>query len=130
MCGGVVRVVYRNVNLHVLSQRDSLDSVKGKVEPMSQVITAVYEHGVLHPLTPLGLHEHQRVHVQIVPEEPQETVEHVLEWLTRIGRVSSPRHAGDTAPCSDTERAQLAQALGKTASTPLSTTIIEERGEW
>jgi predicted DNA-binding antitoxin AbrB/MazE fold protein len=97
---------------------------------MSQVITAVYEHGVLNPLTPLGLHEHQRVHVQIVPEARQDTIEHVLEWLTRIGRISPPQHAEDAAPCSDTERAQLAQALGKAISEPLSTAILDERGTW
>jgi predicted DNA-binding antitoxin AbrB/MazE fold protein len=97
---------------------------------MSHVITAVYEHGVLHPLTPLGLHEHQRVHVQIVPEAHQDTIEHVLEWLTRIGKVSPPQHPGDTAPCSDTERAQLAQTLGEAMSKPLSETILDERGAW
>ena len=48
---------------------------------MSHVITAIYEHGVLHPLTPPGLREHQRVHVQIVPEERQDTIEHVLESM-------------------------------------------------
>jgi predicted DNA-binding antitoxin AbrB/MazE fold protein len=97
---------------------------------MSQVITAVYEHGVLNPLTPLGLHEHQRVHVQIVPEAQQDTIEHVLEWLTRIGRISPPQHSGDTAPCSETERAQLAHALGDAVSKPLSATILDERGAW
>ncbi len=97
---------------------------------MSHVITAVYEHGALHPLTPLGLHEHQRVHVQIVSEEHQETIEHVLEWLVRIGRVSPPQHIDSTAPCSDTERAQLAQALGEVTLTPLSETILDERGAW
>ncbi len=96
---------------------------------MSHVITAVYEHGALHPLTPLGLHEHQRVHVQIVPEEHQDTIEHVLEWLTRIGRVSPPQRGGG-APCSDPERAQLAQALGKATSVPLSAAILDERGAW
>ena len=97
---------------------------------MSHVITAIYEHGVLNPLTPLGLHEHQRVHVQIIPEEHQDTIEHVLEWLTRIGRVSPPQHPGSTAPCTDTERAQLAHALGKVTSKPLSEGILDERGEW
>lgn len=70
-------------------------------------------HGVLHPLTPLGLHEHQRVHVQIVPEAHQETIEQVLGWLAQIGRISLPHPTEDTAPCSDAERAQLAQDLGR-----------------
>ncbi len=97
---------------------------------MSRVITAVYEKGALHPLTPLGLHEHQRVHVQIVPEDPRNTVEQVMEWLIRIGRVSPPPCVEDAAPYSEHERAQLAQAIGKKTSAPLSATILEERGEW
>ena len=97
---------------------------------MSHIISAVYEHGVLHPLTALKLQEHQRILMQILPEYPQETVEHVLEWLIRIGRLSPPQPAEDIAPCSENERIQLAQTLGEATTVTLSTFILEERGEW
>lgn len=96
---------------------------------MSQVITAIYEHGVLQPLTPLNLQEHQRVHVQIVPEQPQETIEQILQWLSSIGRLSPPCQQMQEAPVSETERIQLSHILGKAARRPLSECILEDRGE-
>jgi len=96
---------------------------------MSQVITAVYEHGALHPVAPLNLPEHQRVQIQIVREESQKTIEQTLEWLTSIGRISPPQRNNDKPPCSDEERAELAHELGKAVSTPLSQTILDDRGE-
>ena len=97
---------------------------------MSHVITAVYEHGALHPVTPLNLQEHQRVQVHIIQEDSQETIEQILEWLTRIGRLSPPQYSEAIAPVSETERAKLAQTLGEAISTPLSHVILDERGEW
>jgi len=97
---------------------------------MSQVITAVYEHGVLHPLTPLHLQEHQRVNVQIIPEQPQETVEQILQWLSSIGRLTPPCQQTQEAPASETDRVQLSHILGKATRKPLSELIIEERDEW
>ena len=51
------------------------DNVKDKREEgensqMSEMIQAVYENGVLLPLEPLQIEEHQRVHLLILPEEP------------------------------------------------------------
>jgi len=37
---------------------------------MTTTIEAVYENGVLRPLTPLSLSEGQRVQVFVAPEEP------------------------------------------------------------
>ena len=37
---------------------------------MAEIITAVYEKGMLRPLHPLDLREHQTVRLQIMPEEP------------------------------------------------------------
>ena len=96
---------------------------------MSHIITAIYEHGVLHPLTPLDLQEHQRVNVEIVPEQPQETVEHILQWLSSIGRLTSPCQQTQEPPVSETERVQLARILGEATQKPLSEVILEERGE-
>ena len=34
---------------------------------MTEIITAVYENGVLRPLSPLSLREHQTVRIQVLP---------------------------------------------------------------
>jgi predicted DNA-binding antitoxin AbrB/MazE fold protein len=96
---------------------------------MPHVITAIYEQGVLQPLTPLNLQEHQRVQVRIIPERPQKSLEDLLHWLSAIGRLTPPRqHAGDI-PSSETDREQLAAMLGNAATKPLSEIILEDRGE-
>ena len=96
---------------------------------MQQVITAIYEHGVLQPDMPLHLQEHQRVTVQIVPDSPQETVEHVVEWLVSVGRLTPPRKQPLDVPLTDSERLRLAHLLGDAADKPLSEVILDERGE-
>ena len=96
---------------------------------MTHRIAAIYEQGVLRPLLPLRLRDRQRVEVEIVSEEPIETVDQILEQLTAAGRISPPCSPQDTAPLSITERAELARALGATASVPLSQIILDERGE-
>src|ERR671932_820579 len=35
---------------------------------MPEIITAIYENGVLRPLSPLPLQEHQTVRIQVLPE--------------------------------------------------------------
>ena len=37
---------------------------------MRDTIQAIYENGVLRPLQPLGLQEHQLVHLLVIPEDP------------------------------------------------------------
>jgi predicted DNA-binding antitoxin AbrB/MazE fold protein len=39
---------------------------------MTTTVEAIYENGVLRPLTPLSLPEGQRVHVLVAPEEVAE----------------------------------------------------------
>jgi predicted DNA-binding antitoxin AbrB/MazE fold protein len=41
---------------------------------MTTTIEAVYEHGILRPLTPLSLREGQRVQVQLTQEDVAEVV--------------------------------------------------------
>lgn len=96
---------------------------------MSRVITAIYEHGALQPLSPLDLQEHQRVNVQIVPEQPQETIEELLHWLSCLGCLTPPCQQAQEAPVSEAERVHLAHILGKVTRKPLSEVILEERGE-
>ncbi|NOY68191.1 MAG: antitoxin family protein [Deltaproteobacteria bacterium] len=94
---------------------------------MPHVITAVYENGVLRPITPLRLKEHQKVKVQIVPDSPMETVDHVLQLLSSAGRVTPPRKQSAQSQTSDGERLKLARFLGKSADKSLSDFILEER---
>ena len=35
---------------------------------MTEIVTAVYENGLLRPLEPLDLRERQRVRIQVLPE--------------------------------------------------------------
>ena len=52
---------------------------------MSKVITAIYEKGLLHPLTPLKLQEYQRVQIQVLPEITLDKTEQVIQFLGQIG---------------------------------------------
>ena len=104
---------------------------------MAEIVTAVYENGVLRPLRPLNLRERQTVRIQIVPEEsviqgePTDEVEQVIQSLVATG-LMRPRPIGTPPPdpVSEEERRRLADIMGKTPGKPLSEIIIEERGEW
>ncbi len=126
---------------------------------MTEMITAIYENGVLRPLKPLRLKEQQRVKVQVIAEETQERSlqrKIVLEWLNNedlfeiwddesldekevilndllaAGVIEEHPWAdvADEDPLSPHERAELAQLLGNVPGKPLSEIIIDERGEW
>ena len=104
---------------------------------MAEIVTAVYENGVLRPLQPLNLRERQTVRLQIVPEEPvvQEEpgeVEEVIQSLVAAGltRPRPKRGSPPPDPVSEEERHRLADMMGKAPGKPLSEIIIEERGEW
>ncbi len=96
---------------------------------MSQIIKAIYEQGALHPLTPLNLQERQRVNIQLVTEQPQDTIEHILQLLSAIGMVTPPCQQRLESPVSEAGRDALSRELGKAARKPLSEVIIEERGK-
>ena len=100
-----------------------------KVMFMSKVITAIYGQGLLHPLTPLKLQEHQRVQIQVLPEITLDKTEQVIQFLEQIGVLTLPRKPEQGAPVSEAERQKLARKLGEATSQPLSEIIIEERGE-
>jgi predicted DNA-binding antitoxin AbrB/MazE fold protein len=98
---------------------------------MAEIVTAVYEKGILRPLQPLKLRESQRVRIQVLPEElsTREEWETMVQAL-RQARLTSP--LADTllqqaAPVSPARRAELAQALA--VGKPLSEIVIEERAE-
>jgi predicted DNA-binding antitoxin AbrB/MazE fold protein len=105
---------------------------------MAEIVTAVYEKGVLRPLQPLNLRERQTVRLQIFPEEsviqeePDDKVEELIQSLVTAG-LMRPRPRRGTPPpdpVSEEERRRLADIMGKAPGKPLSEIIIEERGEW
>jgi predicted DNA-binding antitoxin AbrB/MazE fold protein len=104
---------------------------------MAEIVTAVYENGMLRPLQPLNLQERQTVRLQIMPEEPAtqeepDKVEEVIQSLVASG-LMRPRPRRGTPPpdpVSEEERRRLADRIGKAPGKPLSEIIIEERGEW
>ena len=93
-------------------------------------ITAIYERGVLRPLTPLSLPEHARVQIQVqqvsAPDDASAQRGRVREVLVAAG-LSLP--ASPNVPradiLSDEQREEL--ALRFSAPPPLSDLIIEER---
>ena len=104
---------------------------------MAEIVTAVYEKGVLRPLQPLNLRERQTVRIQIMPEEPviqdePDEVEEVIQSLVAAGlmRPRPKRGTPPPDPVSEEERRRLADIMGKAPGKPLSEIIIEERGEW
>jgi len=104
---------------------------------MAEIVMAVYENGMLRPLQPLNLREHQTVRLQIMPEEPAtqeepDEVEEVIQSLVASGLIRPPPKRGTPPPdpVSKEERRRLADIMGKAPGKPLSEIIIEERGEW
>jgi predicted DNA-binding antitoxin AbrB/MazE fold protein len=97
---------------------------------MPEIVTAVYENGVLRLLSPLNLRERQTVRIQILPEEPADEAEQVIQTLVAAGLITPPPGNSNVDPVSEEERRELAEILGKAPGKPLSEIIIEERGEW
>ena len=99
---------------------------------MSQIVTAVYENGVLRPLQPLSLSEHQTIRLQLLPEATSNSVHEIIQLLVTAGvmRAQPQPTPVPPDPVSATERRDLAQTLGQMSGQPLSEMIMEERGEW
>ncbi|MBS1252396.1 MAG: hypothetical protein MAG451_01435 [Anaerolineales bacterium] len=105
---------------------------------MADTVTVVYEKGMLRPLEPVNLQEHQRVRIQIVPEEtepseePTDATEQLIQRLVAAGLMhSQPKRVSPPPdPVSEEERRRLADFIGRAPGKPLSEIIIEERGEW
>ena len=77
---------------------------------MSQFITAIYENGVLRPLTPLELPDKARVKVRV---EPGDAMDPVLQLM---GTFSSDMPLIDDIPVSeDPDLYLVAEALGERA---------------
>ena len=95
---------------------------------MTEIVTAMYEKGMLRPLQPLDLRERQLVRIQVLPE-PADKVEKVIQRLVQAGVITPPPGYSDLDPVSEEERRELADIMGRAPGKPLSEIIIEERGE-
>ena len=99
---------------------------------MTQTVTAVYEHGVLRPLTPLHLPEHSQVEIEVrmldSALDAQAQREQVRAALDAAG-ILAPVAPAAVSPLSEAERAALAEQLVVPGATPLSQIIIDDREE-
>lgn len=96
---------------------------------MAEIVTVVYEKGLLRPLSPLKLNEHQTVRIQILPDKPLDEADEIIQRLIADGLLTPPPGHSEIEPMSDRERRELAETLGSTPGKPLSEIIIDERGE-
>jgi predicted DNA-binding antitoxin AbrB/MazE fold protein len=103
---------------------------------MTEIITAVYENGVLRPTRPLALRERETVRIQIVSEpttapsqeaEAEAELDRIIQELVQAGILTPPPGRSDVEPLSEAER-ELADRLGRAPGKPLSEIIIEDRG--
>ncbi len=91
---------------------------------MIETIAAIYEEGVLRPLSPVSLPEHARVQIQIIAQIPgaQEKRQQVRQALLDAG-VIQPRPSTGLIPA--ISEAQIAAAANSLAAAgPLSELIM------
>ena len=98
---------------------------------MTEIVTAVYEKGVLRPLHDINLRERQRVRLQVLPEEsPGEEAAAVIRILVEAGLMRPPPQSAPLAdPVPEQEREALAERLSRGKGKLFSEIVIEDRGE-
>jgi predicted DNA-binding antitoxin AbrB/MazE fold protein len=102
-----------------------------------EIVTAVYEKGILRLLEPLDLQEQQKVRIQVLPEDPDVSEEPGNDTDALIQRLAAkglmrPRPHGPIPPdpVSAEERLRLADLMGNAPGKSASEMVIEDRGEW
>lgn len=95
---------------------------------MEQRITAIYQRGVLHPLTAPPLNEGEIVHLWVLAPAGEDLDENqrALYALMAAGLVRPVPPHPEVQPVPEKRRQELAQILG--AAGPLSDLVIEDRG--
>ena len=103
---------------------------------MTEIVTVIYENGVLRPLQPLRLRERQQITVQfldVVQDEEIDERQLIIDDLIAAGIIEEDDpwpDVPDEDPVSPDRRAELAKLLGAAPGKPLSEIVIEDRGEW
>jgi predicted DNA-binding antitoxin AbrB/MazE fold protein len=92
-------------------------------------VMAVFENGVLRPLSPLELAEGQRVRLLVEPSTGEATLEAALQPLIAAGLLVNPPHLSEVPSIAEAELRQLVESLKATSGQPLSEMIIEDRGK-
>ncbi len=96
---------------------------------MTTIITAVYEKGLLRPLTPLNLPEHQTVRLQVMPDEaPRDEGAEAVRVLVAAGLMRPRPSVIPPDPVPAEERRALAERLSQAPGQSLSEIVIEDRG--
>jgi predicted DNA-binding antitoxin AbrB/MazE fold protein len=64
-----------------------------------QIVEAIYEGGMLHPLQPLDIPDRQRVQITVTAFEPVEGIERVWQRITQRREMIFQRHGklGDSS---------------------------------
>jgi predicted DNA-binding antitoxin AbrB/MazE fold protein len=94
---------------------------------VAEQVRAIYEKGVLRPLRPLNLREHQMVDIQIMAEEEKKDAAAIVRLLAAAGLITPPQGHSAEAPVSEEERRALAERLGCLPGKPLSEMILSDR---
>jgi predicted DNA-binding antitoxin AbrB/MazE fold protein len=84
-------------------------------------VDAVYENGVLRPLQPLDLKEHEHVLVSVIQESARDRSGLAVEYIEKIKRELQDAQPG---PGLEEVRRRLAKIPGS-----MATEIIAERGD-
>lgn len=99
---------------------------------MSETITAIYENGLLRPLTPLHLPEHSEVEVEVRRVQAPSNIDarRAQVWASlEAAGILAPVAPVEQPAMREEERAALAEQLATPNTTPLSQMIVEEREE-
>lgn len=99
---------------------------------MPETINATYKNGCLYPLSPLNLPDDKAVRIIILPQEPLDPKDEIVQIMSKAGLMGSsrqPPHAAPPDPVSETERVDLANKLGRAKGKPLSEIIMSERDQ-
>jgi len=95
---------------------------------MSQIVTAVYEKGVLRPLHPVNLRDRQQVRLQVLPDDSEENeASMAVRILVEAGLMHSPKQGTPPPdPVSREERLALARRISQAPGKSLSDIVIED----
>lgn len=101
---------------------------------MSEVITAVYENGVLRPVNPVSLTEGQTVRLRLETEsEPRDVkaeLEKLLDRLAAEGILRQQPKQSQADPEVEKKWREVFENLKERPGKLASEIIIEERGPW
>jgi predicted DNA-binding antitoxin AbrB/MazE fold protein len=102
---------------------------------MPETITAIYENGVLRPLSPLPLNDGETVQITIVAEVSQEELKgdrqkSMIKLMDVRKLMGLPTKQFKLDAAAEQKRRELFEKLKGRVGKPLSEIVIEDRGPW